>query len=71
MKQAELLRGGIEMPPACYLYCYCLYILALDREIGNSIIQYNGLSLSVKYCKGAVAQESYSLYVKLDRRQRA
>ena len=28
-----------------------LLILAIGREIGNSLIQYNGLSLSVKHSK--------------------
>jgi hypothetical protein len=61
---------GIETPSGCYLYCYCLYILAIDREIGNSVIKYNGLSLSVKYRKGVTAKGSYCVYVKLDRRRR-
>jgi hypothetical protein len=61
---------GIETPPACYLYCYCLYILAIGRETCNTVIKYNGLSLSIKHSKSTIAQESYSLYVKLDRRRR-
>ena len=45
----------LEMPQACSLYCYCLYILAVGRKIDNSLFKYNGLSLSVKHSKSVIA----------------
>ena len=60
---------GLEMLQACSLYCYCLYILAVGRETGNSLSKYNCLSLSVKHSKSVFAQDSLAVVVKLDRLQ--
>jgi hypothetical protein len=47
--------------------CYCLYILAIDREIGSPVIKYNGLSLSVEHRNGTIGQGGCSIRVKLEK----
>ena len=60
---------SIENASGLLLICYCLYILAINREIGNLVIKYNGLSLFSCASQWCIGQGSCSIRVKLEKPQ--
>jgi hypothetical protein len=58
---------SIETPLACYLYATAYAFLQIDREIGNLVIKYNGLSLSVAHRDGVLDRGTCSICVKLEK----